>query len=81
MQGAEVWLAMADPNPPVLPLNALGAGGDGPYRFLSLSSRGNLQADFTSADAGRTAYYALRWVSTCGEKWPWSEVTSATVAA
>src|SRR5436190_1457406 len=35
----------------------------------------------TSAHAGKTAYYALRWVSTRGEKGPWSEVCAATVAA
>jgi hypothetical protein len=74
VQGAEVWLALADPNTPAPPL------GDS-YKFLSLSSRGALQADFPSAEAGKTAYYALRWVSTRGEKGPWSEVCSATVAA
>lgn len=74
MQGAEVWLALAGPNSPAPP------PGDS-YEFLSLSSRGNLRTGFTSADAGKTAYYALRWVSTRGEKGPWSEVTTATVAA
>lgn len=72
--GAEVWLALTPTGQPAPPL------GDS-YRFLSVSSRGNLQADFTSEDAGKTAYYALRWVSTRGDKGPWSEVTSATVAA
>ena len=51
------------------------------YKFLSVSSRGNRQTDFPGAEAGKTAYYALRWVNTRGEKGPWSEVTSATVAA
>jgi hypothetical protein len=51
------------------------------YTFLSVSSRGNRKADFTSADKGKTAYYALHWVSTRGEKGPWSEVATATVAA
>lgn len=74
VQGAEVWLALADPNAPAPPLG-------GSYKFLSISSRGNLQTDFSSADAGKTAYYALRWVSTRGEKGPWSEVCAATVAA
>ncbi|MCW5766115.1 MAG: hypothetical protein KIT68_09085 [Phycisphaeraceae bacterium] len=46
-----------------------------------MSSRGNLQTGFPSAEAGKTAYYALRWVSTRGEKGRWSEVISATVAA
>lgn len=81
VQGAEVWLALAPPHDPPPPLNTTGDGGAGGYRFLSLSSRGNLQAGFTAADAGKTAYYALRWVSTRGEKGPWSEPCAATVAA
>lgn len=72
--GAEVWLALAPSGQPAPPL------GDS-YRFLSVSSRGNLQTDFPSTEAGKTAYYALRWVSTRGEKGPWSEVAAATVAA
>lgn len=72
--GAEVWLALA-PNGQPAPML-----GDS-YKFLSVSSRGNLQADFSSEDAGKTAYYALRWVSTRGEKGPWSEVAAATIAA
>jgi len=72
--GAEVWLALTATGQPAPPL------GDG-YKFLSVSSRGNLQTDFPSADAGKTAYYSLRWVSTRGEKGPWSEVAAATVEA
>jgi hypothetical protein len=74
VQGAEVWLAIGDANTPAPSL------GDS-YKFLSLSSRGNLNAAFTAADTGKTAYDALRWVSTRGEKGPWSEVAAATVAA
>ncbi len=95
MRDAEVWLALAAPNAPAPPLNgpyAQGGGGAGTgappvpgnppvYRFLSLSSRGQLQTDFTSADAGQTAYYALRWVSTRGEMGPCAEVCAAMVAA
>ncbi|MFO0832379.1 MAG: hypothetical protein U0637_11150 [Phycisphaerales bacterium] len=88
VQGAEVWLALAPPHEDPPPLDAPspqggggGAGVAGAYRFLSLSSRGNLQAGFTAADAGKTAYYALRWVSTRAEKGPWSEPCAATVAA
>ncbi|MGQ0628030.1 MAG: hypothetical protein ACT4PL_08015 [Phycisphaerales bacterium] len=72
--GAEIWLALTATGQPAPPL------GDS-YKFLSVSSRGNLQTDFPSAEAGKTAYYALRWVSTRGEKGPWSEVCAATVAA
>ena len=46
-----------------------------------MSSRSNPQTDFPSAEAGKTAYYALRWVSTRGEKGPWSEVAAVAVAA
>ena len=81
VQGAEVWLALADAHDPEPPLNTDPRAGEAGYRFLALSSRGNLKADFTSADKGKTAYYALRWVSTRGEKGPWSEVCAATVAA
>lgn len=33
------------------------------------------------AGAGKAAHYMLRWVSTTGEKGPWSEMASATVGA
>ncbi|MFO0858381.1 MAG: hypothetical protein U0640_13615 [Phycisphaerales bacterium] len=79
--GAEVWLALTPTGQPAPPLNSPGQGGSDSYKFLSVSSRGNLQTDFPSAEAGKTAYYALRWVSTRGEKGPWSEVAAATVAA
>jgi hypothetical protein len=72
--GAEVRLALTPPHGPAPPL------GDS-FKFLSVISRGNLQADFPSEDAGKTAYYALRWVNTRGEKGPWSEVCATTVAA
>jgi hypothetical protein len=78
---AEVWLALTPTGQPAPPLNSPGQGGSDSYKFLSVSSRGNLQTDFPSAEAGKTAYYALRWVSTRGEKGPWSEVCAATVAA
>ena len=93
--GAEVWLALTPAGGAAPPLNSPRAQSGGPsaggpgaspqptdaYKFLSVSSRGNLQTDFPSADAGKTAYYALRWVSTHGEKGPWSDVAAATVAA
>lgn len=79
--GAEVWRALTLPGfpPPMLNSNAPGAGD--PYKFLSVSFKGTLQTEFPTEDAGKTAYYALRWISTRGEQGPWSEVASATVAA
>lgn len=79
--GAEVWLALAGADEPAPPLNTDPRDGQSGYRSLAQSSRSNLQADFTSQDKGKIAYNALRWVSTRGEKGPWSEAAAATVAA
>ncbi|MGD9791618.1 MAG: hypothetical protein AB7Q00_12790 [Phycisphaerales bacterium] len=56
--------------------------------FLTLTTRPTVRTDLPSpggrtgaADGGKTAVYMLRWVNTRGEKGPWSEVTTATVAA
>jgi hypothetical protein len=35
--------------------------------------------EYTAAQAGQTATYWLRWVSTRGDKGPWSEPVSATI--
>ena len=35
--------------------------------------------EFDSADAGKTAWWALRWVNTKGEHGPWSATVSATI--
>lgn len=48
-----------------------------PSRQLLLVER----VAFPSAEAGKMAYYALRWLSTRGETGPWREVAAATVAA
>jgi hypothetical protein len=37
-------------------------------------------AEFEGRDAGKTAYYVLRWVTTRGEKGLWSETVAATIA-
>ena len=35
--------------------------------------------EFDSADAGKTAFWAMRWVNTRGEHGPWSATVSATI--
>jgi len=52
IQSAAVWLALADPNAPAPPPPASCPSSRDSYKFLSLSSRGRLHADFPSADAG-----------------------------
>lgn len=49
--------------------------------FLAVDTRTPYTTDFDGADAGKTAHHMLRWVSTTGEKGPWSETASATVGA
>ena len=35
--------------------------------------------EFASADAGKTAFWAMRWVNTHGEHGPWSATVSGTI--
>ena len=51
------------------------------FSFLTMTTRPTLRAEFKPGDGGKTAVYMARWVSTRGEKGPWSEVATATVAA
>ena len=57
-------------------------------RFISRASQitnlGNASKtpqleEYTAAQAGQMATYWLRWVSTRGDKGPWSEPVSATI--
>ncbi len=42
---------------------------------------GQCMVDCPREDGGKTARYVLRWVTTTGEKGPWSETASATIGA
>lgn len=60
------------------------AGGAAPtdpetMPLLALDTKSPHRTDFESADVGKTAYYAQRWVNTRGEPGPWSIVTSYLV--
>lgn len=76
-----MWVALAAPHDPPPVLAFAGENPAGAYRFLAVNSRGTMQTDFSTAEAGQTAYYALRLLSTRGETGPWSEIAAATVAA
>lgn len=41
----------------------------------------NTDLRFDGADASKTAHYMLRRVNTRGDKGPWSETASTTIAA
>jgi hypothetical protein len=48
----------------------------GELELLAVDTR-----DYAGAQGGKPGHYMLRWVSTTGEKGPWSETASATVGA
>jgi hypothetical protein len=67
--GAEIWLKIgvtppADPNE---------------LSFLALDTNTPYLAQYNGAQAGKKAHSMLRWVSTRGDKGPWSETASATI--
>ncbi|HTX21495.1 MAG TPA: hypothetical protein VMD27_06540 [Candidatus Aquilonibacter sp.] len=47
--------------------------------YLGNASKTPQLEEFTAAQAGQVATYWLRWVSTRGDKGPWSEPISATI--
>ena len=49
--------------------------------FLTMTTKPSFRAEFKAGEGGKTAVYMARWVNTRGEKGPWSEITTATVAA
>ena len=71
VMGAEIWVKIGDPVPT----------DPNQCTFLALDSRTPYTADYAGADGGKTAHYMLRWVSTNGDKGPWSETASATIGA
>jgi hypothetical protein len=69
VRGCEIWVKIGDPAP---------ADPD-ELRFLALDTATPYVADYDGADAGKTAHYMLRWLSTRGEAGPWSQTVSATI--
>ena len=51
-----------------------------PFTFVFFDTASPYTAEFEGTDAGKTAYYILRWVTTRGEKGPWSETVAATIS-
>jgi hypothetical protein len=70
VSGCEIWEKIGGPAPADISQLA----------YLGTATRSPFLAQFTGAQAGQTVYYWLRWVNTRGEKGPWSEPVSATIA-
>jgi hypothetical protein len=68
--GCEVW-------------RKVGAAPTGPadMQLLGVAPKSPYTIEYADEDAGKTAYYALRWINSKGEKGSWSETESATIAA
>ena len=47
--------------------------------YLALDTRTPYTVEFEATDAGKTAYYMLRWISTRAETGPWSATVSGTI--
>ena len=69
VEGCQLWLFIGTTPPTdVSQMRYTATDTKTPYRF-----------DFEPGDAGKTAYWWLRWVNTKGEVGPWSAVVSATI--
>jgi hypothetical protein len=69
VQGCEIWMKVGDPAP----------AGPNDVHYLALDTRTPYTVEFEAADAGKTAYYMLRWISTRAETGPWSQTVSGTI--
>ena len=47
--------------------------------LLAMDSRPPHRTDFDPGDVGKTAYYALRWISSKGAMGPWSAISGYPV--
>ena len=47
--------------------------------YIAVDSKPPYMAEYTGADAGKIAYYILRWVNTRNEPGPWSDTLSAMI--
>jgi hypothetical protein len=79
--GAEVWVKLVAPPSADSPAPTDPARDPSSFTFLTMTTRPSFRAEFKAGEGGKTAVYMARWVNTRGEKGPWSEVTTATVAA
>lgn len=70
VEGCEVWLKIGAE--PAHPDELQFAGVHKNHRFVR---------QFTAAELGQKAYYMLRWFNSRGERGPWSETISGTIAA
>ena len=69
VQGCEIWMKVGEPAP----------AGPKDVHYLALDTRTPYTVEFEAGDAGKTAYYMLRWISTRAESGPWSATVTGTI--
>ena len=69
--GCEVWLK----------IGGLVPTGPSETTMVGLHTGTQFLHTFAESDGGKLAHYMLRWVNTRGQKGPWSETVSVTIAA
>jgi hypothetical protein len=69
VRGCQIWVKIGTAPP--------ASASELVYRVMDTSSP--FKNSFEPADAGKTAYYWLRWENTKGESGPWSAMVSATI--
>ncbi len=74
IERAEVFVAFTPTNTPA-------PADPNAYRYMQSISDGAAVLSFETAEAGMQAHYLARWVTRRGAMGPWSETSSATVAA
>ncbi|MBI3945553.1 MAG: hypothetical protein HY321_06525 [Armatimonadetes bacterium] len=67
--GCQVWVKLGDPAP----------SDPKEMSYLATDTRTPYTVDFEAEEAGKRAYYMLRWVNTRGEPGPWGAMVTATV--
>ena len=72
--GAEVWVKLVTPGEPA-PTDPAA------LTFLTMTTKTAFATNYPAEAGGKAAVYMLRWINTRGEKGPWSDVATATVAA
>jgi hypothetical protein len=50
-------------------------------QYVDTIKSGRYTIEYPGDDVGKSVYYQLRWIGSKGEKGPWSEIESATIAA
>jgi hypothetical protein len=71
--GAEVWVKLVDADSPA-PTDPAA------LTFLTMTTCSSFRAEFKAGEGGKTAVSMARWINTRGERRPWAEITTATVA-